>query len=241
MDEIIGKYILRLDDACSTMDIKKWQDMEDLCDKYCIKPIIAVIPNNKDGKQVKDKEDLFFWDKVRRWQKKDFKIALHGYDHVYISNGSGLVPFNIQSEFAGLSYKIQEKKVKEGWKIFKENKIDSKIWVAPSHTFDKNTLRAIKNNTTINIISDGVALFPFKKYDFNWIPQQVWRFRKMPFGIWTGCFHPNEMSDKDYQRLKQFIESNHKNFIDAEKLNYKVFNLFNTIFSKLYWFIRRFK
>lgn len=41
---------------------------------------------------------------LRRWQDKGWHIALHGYDHVYISENSGLEPFNNKSEFAGLSY-----------------------------------------------------------------------------------------------------------------------------------------
>ena len=164
-------------------------------------PIVAVIPNNEDRKQMKEEVDSQFWNKVRSWQKKGWHIALHGYDHVYISKSSGLVPFNNKSEFAGLSYEEQVIKIKEGWKIFKQENIDCKIWVAPSHTFDKNTLKALKEHTTIEIISDGVALFPFYRFGFKWIPQQVWRFRKMPFGLWSGCFHPNEMNDKEINDL----------------------------------------
>ena len=224
-----AKYILRLDDACPTMDRKKWQKVEDICDKYNIKPIVAVIPNNKDSQQKKDEYDENFWDKVRSWQVKGWHIALHGYDHVYISNDSGLVPFNNDSEFAGLSYEKQAQKIREGWKILQENGINANIWVAPSHTFDKNTLKALKENTTINIVSDGIALFPFKKYGFNWIPQQVWRFRKMPFGIWTGCFHPNEMSEKEFRDLDSFMEENYQNFIDIKVLKYKSFSILNLI------------
>jgi len=35
-----------------------------------LKPIVAVIPNNKDLKQMITEEDVQFWNKVRKWQKK---------------------------------------------------------------------------------------------------------------------------------------------------------------------------
>ncbi len=236
-----AKYIVRFDDACATMDKEKWQRAENICDRFGIKPIVALVPNNKDKNLIRNKFDENFWKKVQKWQKKGWYIALHGYDHVYISNNSGLVPFNNDSEFAGLNYEEQVTKIQNGWKIFQENNIKANIWVAPSHTFDKNTLKALKEHTTIKIISDGIALFPFKRYGFDWIPQQVWRFRKMPFGVWTGCFHPNDMSDKEFDDLEIFMKNNYENFINIKELQYKRFCILNLFFEKIYWLVRKFK
>ena len=88
------KYIVRLDDACPTMDRKKWNRFFNILDKYYIKPIVAVIPNNEDKDMLIDEYDKNFWDKVREWQNKKYNIALHGFNHVYSSNASGLVPIN---------------------------------------------------------------------------------------------------------------------------------------------------
>jgi len=236
-----AKYIIRLDDACPTMNRSKWNKIEVLLDKYNIKPIVAVIPNNKDTKQIHDIEDMFFWDKVKNWQKKGWYIALHGYDHVYISSSSGLVPFNSKSEFSGVDYAIQAKKIENGIKILTEKRIFTNIWVAPSHTFDNNTLIALTEKTNINIISDGIGIFPFKKNNFLWIPQQFWRFRKMPIGIWTSCFHPSIISEKEYINLEKFIQNNHQNFIDIKDLDYRRFCILNNIFSFIYWKIRKIK
>ena len=41
-------YILRLDDASDYMDVEKWSRMEELLDKYQIKPLVGVIPDNQD-------------------------------------------------------------------------------------------------------------------------------------------------------------------------------------------------
>ncbi|MCD6419935.1 MAG: DUF2334 domain-containing protein [Synergistetes bacterium] len=240
----MAKYILRLDDACPTMDKRRWMKVEELCDKYNIRPVVAVIPNNKDPKQEKDEFDSSFWQRVRNWQEKGWYIALHGYEHVYITSEGGLVPFNKHSEFAGLPYEKQAERIKKGWAVFQREDIKCNIWVAPSHTFDSNTLKAIKEHTTIKIINDRIALFPFEKYGFRWIPQQVWRFRKFPFGVWTACFHPNEMGEDEFKDLEKFIRENRESFIDLKKLNYNktyFMNVINVIFEKLYWLMRSLK
>ena len=229
-----AKYILRFDDACPTMDKRKWDKIETICDKYEIKPLIAVIPNNKDKSMMVDKYDEKFWDKIRDWQKKGWHIALHGFEHLYVTNKSGFLPFNKQSEFAGLSLKEQMIKIKKGWAIFQKEQIKSNIWIAPSHTFDRNTLLALKQETNIDKISDGIALFPFIKYEFKWLPQQVWKFRKMPFGVWTSCFHPNTMNENEFHNLELFIKENKDDFIDIEKLKYKQFCMMNIIFKYIF-------
>ena len=127
-----------------------------------------------------------------------------------------------------MDYKIQKEKIKKGWEIFQKENIACNIWIAPSHTFDKYTLKALKELTTIDIISDGIALFPFKKYGFKWIPQQLWKFRKMPFGVWTSCFHPNTMTDIEFNNLEDFIKNNHQNFLNVNSLKYN-----NSFFAKL--------
>jgi hypothetical protein len=238
LNKMSAKYILRLDDACPTMDIAKWDRIEKICDKFLIRPIIAVVPNNEDRKLIKNDIDINFWNKVRGWQNKSWHIALHGYDHIYISNNSGLVAFNNKSEFAGVNFKTQLEKIQKGITIFKRERVKTRIWVAPSHTFDQNTLKAIKLGSDIDIISDGISLNPFKRFGFKWLPQTIWHFRKMPFGLWTACTHPNEMTDRGIDELEKFIQINAKHFIDIDKLEYKKWTILNSLFSLFYWTTR---
>ncbi|WP_022670505.1 DUF2334 domain-containing protein [Hippea alviniae] len=233
-----AKYIVRFDDASPTMNKKKWQRVERLCDEYNIKPIVAIVPNNKDSDLVCDSYDSSFWSKVKDWQDKGWYIALHGYEHKYVTQNSGLVPINNRSEFAGLSYEEQKEKIEKGMRIFKEHGIEPNIWVAPAHSFDKNTLLALRE-VGISIVSDGIALYPFVKYGFKWIPQQLWHFRVMPFGVWTICLHPNKMGKDDFKNMEDFIKKNKESFIDVSSLKYKNFCVLNMIFGKVYWPIRR--
>ena len=45
---IMIRYIIRLDDASEIMNVSTWERIEELLDNYNIKPIVGIIPNNKD-------------------------------------------------------------------------------------------------------------------------------------------------------------------------------------------------
>ena len=131
----MSKYLLRLDDACETMSREKWNRVEKLLDKYKIKPLVGVIPFNQDTNLKIDSFDYEFWKKVKDWEKKEWEIGLHGYNHVYISKSGGINPINQRSEFAGVDYIQQFEKIKQGYKIFQKRNIKPKVFFAPSHTF----------------------------------------------------------------------------------------------------------
>ena len=205
-----AQYILRLDDACSTMDIHKWMYLETMLDSLGIKPLVAVVPDNKDLVLRVDEADPNFWDKIRRWQLKGWTIAMHGYQHVFhhIDRKKLLLPFYDQSEFAGLSYSEQAIKIHKSWRLFKEQGIEPTVWIAPGHCFDRVTLLALRNETSIKIVSDGLACDQFFDDDFYWLPQQLWSLVEKRSGLWTVCLHPNNMSIAQIDELKLLLTSN---------------------------------
>ena len=181
----MSKFIIRLDDACPTMCKKKWKRIEKILLKYDIKPLVAVIPNNKDKSLDFNKEDKNFWNKVNYWKKNNWEIGIHGYSHVTNSNNSGLLGLNKKSEFSNLSFKIQKNLILKSFNFLKKKKIDLDYWVAPFHSFDENTIEAIKKLNSNIIISDGFSYRPFSYLGLKWVPQQLWKFYNIPFGIWT--------------------------------------------------------
>jgi predicted deacetylase len=237
------KYLVRLDDACPTMDSNKWKKMEAILDKYNIKPMVGIIPDNNDSALEIVEVDNLFWKKAFRWQKKKWAIALHGYNHVYLTNEGGINPVHKRSEFAGVSLEIQEQKIEKGIKILKENKIDAKYFFAPSHTFDENTIKALRNKSDIRGISDTISVMPYKNDDFIFYPQQFGYFREIKFpGYWTFCLHPNSMGNDDFNVVDLFIEKNIQKFIsfdeiEVEKLNRR--SLFDKVLSFLYFLNRK--
>lgn len=236
----MAKYIMRLDDACPKMNLENWDRMERILSKYNIRPVVGVIPNCKDpDMNIYDWDESGFLERKSRWQKKGWELALHGYTHVFETKTGGINPVHQRSEFAGHTLDIQMDKIKKGIEQFKEWHIDPKVFIAPAHTFDENTLEAIKQCSDIRIVSDTVATKPYSKYGMTFVPQQTGRARKLPFEIVTFCYHPNIMDDEDFMYLEGFIKDNQKQFIDfpLEKSARKK-GLTDKFLSKLY-FLRR--
>ena len=240
-------YIIRLDDACPYMDREKWQHIEDILDKYAIKPLVGVIPANADIATMVESKDPAFWEKARRWEHKGWSIALHGYDHVYISDGGmmGLNPFWKRSEFASLSLELQREKIRKGYAVLKEHGFEPKFFFAPSHTFDENTLEALRLETNIRIVSDTIGRYPYKQDDFYFLPQIIGHCANIPFsGIYTFCFHPNMMTDEDFDKLDLFLQNNISYFADVNGItiqNYYGKKLLDRILSKLFFMYRQFR
>ena len=233
----MSKYIIRLDDACEKMDVEKWDRMEKLLDKYKVKPLVGVIPHCEDPMMDKYEFNAEFWKKVEIWKNKGWTIAMHGYNHVYGTPCGGMNPVNKRSEFAGLSYEEQAEKIERGWEILIDYGFHPEVFFAPSHTFDENTLKALKNKTTIRVISDTIASDVYKKDDFWFIPQQSGSVRKLPLKTVTFCYHPNTMTDKSFEILEAFLDSYQNRFTEYTELNMKKrkISLCDRLLQKIYF------
>lgn len=237
------KYLIRLDDASPYMDLYKWDRMECLLDHYKVKPMVGIIPDCQDKRIMLSKPNLEFWGKAIRWQNKGWALALHGYDHIYISKQSGINPIWNRSEFAGVPLEMQKKKIKKGYDILRSKGVKPCYFFAPSHTFDNNTLEALRQETDIRIISDTIGRYPYKYNDFYIIPQFGGHCIKMLInGIYTFCFHPNSMDDVDFDKLDSFLNLYHNHFIsfdDIELNDYDEKRAFDRLLSWLYFTYRR--
>ena len=236
-------YIIRLDDASEHWNKPNWERMHSLLQKYNIQPIIAIIPHNEDEKLLKYPEDSGFWELMHFWISEGWTPALHGYNHVYSSMSGGINPVNRRSEFAGVDYEIQRGKIREGYKLLCAQGIVPEVFVAPAHTFDENTLLALKEETRIRIISDTVATDLYFEDGFTYIPQQSGNVRSIRLKLVTFCYHPNTMHDSDFETLEKFILAHKNEFISFEKLNStkRKRSLFDKVLSSLYFAIRRFR
>lgn len=239
-----NKYLIRLDDACPTMDSAKWQRMFTMLDSYGVRPMVGIIPHNEDPQQEIDTPDVDFWHKAQLWQQKGYAIALHGYNHCYISNKGleGLNPLWERSEFAGVPLEVQQQKIRDGYEILKSYGITPKYFFAPSHTFDENTLKAIKACTDIRMISDTIAIRPYKKKGFIFLPQLGGHCAEMRLkGTWTFCLHPNTMTDEQFAAVERFLKVHKDEFIAFDEIdvqNVREKDLLSRLLSSAY-FLRR--
>ena len=233
-------YILRLDDASEHMNIDNWLRMEELLDKLNIKPIFGIIPNNQDTELLRYNEVADFWELMKKWKNKGWTPALHGYNHLFETNVGGINPVNLKSEFAGLPLEKQKQKIRDGYRTLVENGINADIFFAPAHTFDEKTLRALKEESSIRIVSDTIATDVYFEDGIYFIPQQSGRCRRLPFSIVTFCYHPNIMNDDDFEKLEDFLTRYKSKFISSfhTVLKERKFGFRDRIVRKLY-FARR--
>ena len=183
-----------------------WKGIEETLIENDIKPILAVVPDNRDNKLKVAPANEKFWDCVRHWQDLGWSIGIHGYQHSYSTNNPGILGLNRFSEFAGISFAEQEAKIKSSLRIFKEQNVTPKAWIAPGHSFDTVTVDILKQHG-IRIISDGHFLFPHTDAnEMMWVPQQLWRFRSMSLGAWTIGFHHNDWSEQDLPQFREHIK-----------------------------------
>jgi len=229
----MAQYIIRLDDLCHNSNLEKWERFFKLFDQYGIKPIIAAIPANKDPKLLKcGPYNPHYWDLLRKLQSSGYIIGMHGYDHLYISKNSGIFKFNKRSEFAGLPLSIQRKKLAVAARMFENQGINVKIFVAPAHSLDLGTLKALKSVTNVNVISEGLLAFPYKRMGFDWLPVQQNEAAQQGDGVWTFNYHPETCTDEAFLQLEKFIANHHEEFIPLNTLHYRPYQLGQMIAEK---------
>ena len=188
------QYLVRFDDICPTMDWAAWHTIERILIDTDIRPILAVVPDNRDPALNVAPPNPKYWDCIRAYQARGWTIAMHGYQHLYTTNRAGLVGINSYSEFAGVPEQDQEQKLVLGLDILRSHGLQPEAWIAPAHSFDETTVKVLVR-LGINRLSDGFYPMPHvDRYGMEWIPQQLWRFRPAPPGLWTVCMHHNGWS-----------------------------------------------
>jgi hypothetical protein len=71
-----------------------------------------------------------------------------------------------------------------------------------------------------------------------WVPQQLWKFRKAPFGVWTVCIHPPDKLYRNADFLRQCIRD-HKASITCmqavvQEYAHRKHSLLDTSFARLW-------
>jgi peptidoglycan/xylan/chitin deacetylase (PgdA/CDA1 family) len=189
------------------MQWEVWDQVEKILAEAAVKPICAVVPDNKDPKLQVAQPDPKFWDRVRCWQSQGWTIGLHGYEHRYVTQNSGIIGFNKFSEFAGLPLEEQEKKLRMGMEIFQREGVSPHLWIAPGHSFDRITVGLLKK-LGLRVISDGFFWYPYVDPEgLLWIPQQISDFVPKRFGVWTISFHCNQWNVERIAKFRRDIHS----------------------------------
>jgi predicted deacetylase len=211
-----AQYLLRFDDLCPTMDRERWERFVPLLVEFGLRPILAVVPDNRDPGLAVAKPDPGFWEQMRAMEAAGAAIGLHGFRHVCTARGRGLVPLHRETEFAGVLEEMQREWIRAGLEILRTHGLDPAIWVAPRHGFDRATLRVLRGEG-IGLISDGFARKPFVRGGVTWVPQQLWGPVAKWSGLWTICIHSNTAPDSLVEELRGFLRRHSEQFTSVER------------------------
>lgn len=212
-----ARYMLRFDDFCPTMAWDRFARFIPLIEKFRIRPILAVVPENRDPELEVLPADPEFWSRVRAMQAAGATIGLHGYRHVCNSTGRSMVPLHEVSEFAGVTEETQQKWIRAGLAILGGHGLNPQIWVAPRHGFDNGTLRALRNEG-VCAVSDGFARVAFRRGGLTWIPQQLWAPVEKRGGLWTICIHSQTATDGLVEEMVSFISRHPAQFTSVDEV-----------------------
>ena len=200
------QIMFRMDDITADMNWDKFNQVREIFEKYQIYPLLGVVPDNQDRKLSFQEKQEDFWETIIALQKKGWMIAQHGTYHKYVTTDSGLLGLKNASEFAGLPYEEQFSKLQVGKRMLEEHGIYTGIFMAPGHTFDRNTLKAL-HHLGFHTVTDGLYKRPYYYEKMLFVPCRLQEYRNVK-GIDTICLHSNLMSEKDIKELEQFCKDN---------------------------------
>ena len=199
------KICVRIDDVCPTMDFVWNKKTIELIESYGVKGLLGVVPDCHTDDLEFDEYNNDFWDYMCELEKRGWEIAIHGYTHncdkKYIGYSSVKKTY---SEFAGATLEEQLSMIKDGKKRLEEKGLHPKVFFAPSHNFDMNTITSLKTNG-IYCISDGWGRVPFSWFGgILFIPAQGKNSMTI---VLHPSSHKNRQEEK-YKRIAELLEEN---------------------------------
>ncbi|WP_058185675.1 DUF2334 domain-containing protein [Terracidiphilus gabretensis] len=212
-----AQYLLRVDDLCPTVHERRWQRLAAIIREFGIRPILAVVPDNQDSELRNSPPDPAFWAQMRAMQVAGAAIAIHGYRHQCVQQGKSILPFHSHTEFSGRPVEEQRAMLRAGLEMLRTKGLNPRLWVAPRHGFDSNTLAALREEG-IGYLSDGIALRPFLRGGVVWIPQQIWSPVERKRGLWTICLHPGTTTRPVAEELRAFLSRNAARFTSFDRV-----------------------
>lgn len=231
--------LIRFDDICPTMDYSQFKKATDLLDKYNVHPLIGVIPECQDEELLIEEYHSDFWNYIKELEKKGYKIAMHGFNHVYDTKTRGNINCGFKSEFAGHSFIKQYEKIKKGKEILEFHNVYTDVFFAPSHSYDDNTLRAL-SKCGFKYISDGYSKKIIRRYGIKCVPCRTTGVPKIKNkGNYTAVFHAHEWvrSDKAhaYNELENLLKKYSNSikdfdiFVNQPQGNYAIQNIIEKV------------
>lgn len=212
-----ARYIIRVDDITDTINWGRFERLMELLNRHGAKPLLGVVPRNEDPRLCCGPPNARFWEIMRELHREGkAEFAQHGYTHVLTpacrSHQGHHQRRSDRTEFFGIPFEEQLRRILAGREILSSEGIHTTWWVAPRHSSDADTLKALRI-AGFTAVSDGISLFPFEGEGLIFVPQQFWRSkwaRWVPFGTATICLHPGTITESDFMTLDRFLSGSPK-------------------------------
>ena len=208
------KIAIRLDDITPDMDWEKFRQLETLLDKYHIAPLLGIVPDNQDSNLMRNPVMPEFDKQIKKWEAKGWVLAMHGWKHIYTTKKGGLFPLNNFSEFAGVSKDKQREMIFDGLEKLQKQGMNTNIFMAPAHSFDKATLAVLKEAGFV-YITDGFGEVPYEWKGLTFLPIAFKKNKDIEkdSGYTTLVFHTNTMNEQDFLNFEKVLKQHKADFI----------------------------
>lgn len=212
------KIAVRLDDITPDMDWEKFRRLEKILDDNNIAPLLGVVPDNQDPNLSRSPGISDFERQIKVWEEKDWVLAMHGWKHIYTTKKGGLFPLNNFSEFAGVEKEKQREMILDGKEKLAKMGIKTNIFMAPAHSFDKNTLAVLKE-AGFRYVTDGFDSHPYEKKGLIFLPIAFQKSKDIekPEGYTTLVFHTNTMTEQDFLSFEKVLNKHKHDFISYKE------------------------
>jgi len=208
------KIAVRLDDITPDMDWEKFRRLESLLDQYHIAPLLGIVPDNQDDNLKRNPAMTDFERQIKQWEAKGWVLAMHGWKHIYTTKKGGCFPLNNFSEFAGVPKDKQREMIYDGREKLQQLGIRANVFMAPAHSFDKNTLAVLKE-AGFQYITDGFGKVPYEWRGLTFLPIAFQKSKDIQKedGYTTLVFHTNTMNEQDFLNFEKVLEQHKADFI----------------------------
>lgn len=203
-----------MDDITPDMNWENFDFFKNLFHETGITPLLGIVPDNRDPKLSCGARREDFYEVMRSLRDEGYSFAMHGFQHLYTTKSGGIFPLNNYSEFAKIPYEKQREMLTLGREKLKKNGIDTDIFMAPAHSYDKNTIRALRE-TGFTKITDGFGKAPYTDRGMIFYPIsfQLGRSLKQKGGVTTLVLHANTVTEEDKERYTRIFKKYGKNMI----------------------------
>lgn len=211
------KIAVRFDDITADMDWESFEFFKGLLDEVGITALLGIVPDNRDPNLHCEAARTDFYDKMKQLEEQGYILAMHGCRHCYCTKKGGLFPLNQFSEFAGRSYEEQLHELQAGKEILREQGIETDFFMAPAHTYDKNTLKALKT-VGFTRMTDGFGKRPYRDFGLTFYPIsfKLSRSFQIKDGYTTMVIHSNTVKKEDREHYRKLFLEHKDQWISYE-------------------------